>query len=107
LRQQSLIALCTGPYSTLPPERLAHSLTAGSLRGPGKLAVPPLVFAKEDESEAILVLHFGRSLCGHDGIVHGGMVATVFDEATARNVSPLSFPLGYPLGLLSSLPLLC
>lgn len=30
-----------------------NSLTAGSLRGPGKLAIPPMVFAKHDESEAI------------------------------------------------------
>lgn len=40
-----------------------NSLTAGSLRGPGKLAIPPIVFAKEDESEAIgeLFLHIHHS----------------------------------------------
>jgi len=51
------------------------------------LAVPPLAFVRTDESEAVLILHMGRSLCGHDGIVHGGMIATVFDEALGRNVS--------------------
>lgn len=34
-----------------------------------------------------VVLHLGRALCGHDGIVHGGLLATVFDETLARNVS--------------------
>lgn len=82
-----------GPYSGLAPERLTHSLTAGVLRGPGKLTVPPLVFARDDESEAVVVGHLGRSLCGHEGIVHGGMVATVLDEATGRNVSSDSFSL--------------
>jgi acyl-coenzyme A thioesterase PaaI-like protein len=28
----------------------------------------------------------GRALCGHDGIIHGGLIATVFDETLARNV---------------------
>ncbi|CED82651.1 Uncharacterized conserved protein [Phaffia rhodozyma] len=73
------------PYATMDPAKIHHSLTAGTLRGPGRLAVPPLVFAKEDESEAVIVLHLGRSLCGHDGIVHGGMVGVVLDEATGRN----------------------
>lgn len=50
------------------------------------LAVPPLAFVKTDESEAVLILHLGRSLCGHDGIIHGGMIATIFDEALGRNV---------------------
>jgi hypothetical protein len=42
-----------GPYARYDPDKIHNSLTAGSLRGPGKLAVPPLVFSKEDESEAI------------------------------------------------------
>jgi acyl-coenzyme A thioesterase PaaI-like protein len=67
----------------------AHSLTSSVLRGPSLLAVPPLAFVKNDESQAVLILHLGRSLCGHDGIIHGGMIATVFDESLARNVSRL------------------
>ncbi|KEP52346.1 putative phosphate ABC transporter, ATP-binding protein [Rhizoctonia solani 123E] len=73
------------PYQNYPEERRRHSLTSGTLRGPGKLALPPLVFAKEDESEAIVIIHVGRSLCGHDGIVHGGLLATLLDETLARN----------------------
>ncbi|KAK1921685.1 HotDog domain-containing protein [Papiliotrema laurentii] len=75
----------TRPYARFDPQKVHNSLTAGSLRGPGKLAVPPILFAKSDESEAIAVIHLGRALCGHDGIIHGGLIATVFDESLARN----------------------
>ncbi len=74
----------TRPHSAGQPS--PHSLTASVLRGPSKLAVRPLIFAREDESEAVVILHLGRSLCGHDGIIHGGMIATIFDESLARNV---------------------
>jgi uncharacterized protein (TIGR00369 family) len=63
----------------------ANKLTAGSLRGPGKLALFPLARVKKDESEAVVFVHLGRGLCGHDGIVHGGLLATLLDEALARN----------------------
>jgi hypothetical protein len=79
----------TRPYTKLEPQKAQHSLTGGALRGPGMLAVPPMVFAREDESEAVVIVHLGRSMCGHDGIVHGGMVGVVLDEATGRNVSRL------------------
>ncbi|KAI3483027.1 hypothetical protein L1887_54147 [Cichorium endivia] len=74
-------------------EKAQHNLTAGSLRGPGMVAVPPLVFTKTGvgaeqlggaEGDSTILLHLGRSVCGHDGIVHGGMLATVCDEALAR-----------------------
>ncbi|KAL1407318.1 hypothetical protein Q8F55_006740 [Vanrija albida] len=73
------------PYERFDPQKVHNSLTAGSLRGPGKLAIPPLAFAKNDETEAVLIVHLGRALCGHDGIIHGGLIATVFDESLARN----------------------
>jgi len=61
-----------------------NNLTAGALRGPGKLALPPLVRARKDETEALVFVHLGRGLCGHDGIVHGGLLATLLDESLAR-----------------------
>jgi acyl-coenzyme A thioesterase PaaI-like protein len=61
-----------------------NSLTAGALRGPGKLAFTPLVRARKDESESIIVVHVGRGLCGHDGIIHGGLLATLLDEGLGR-----------------------
>jgi hypothetical protein len=74
-------------YEARPyPESLSFSLTAGSLRGPGKLALPPLVRARWDEQESIVFVHVGDRLCGHKGIVHGGLLATLFDEILARTV---------------------
>ncbi|KAF7375374.1 UPF0644 protein PB2B4.06 [Mycena sanguinolenta] len=75
----------TRPHQHLPEDVRANKLTAGSLRGPGKLALFPLARVKKDESEAIVFVHLGRGLCGHDGIVHGGLLATLLDEALARN----------------------
>jgi acyl-coenzyme A thioesterase PaaI-like protein len=83
----------TRPYLKYSREKAQHHLTAGSLRGPGMVAVPPLVFTKTGvgaeqlggaEGDSTILLHLGRSVCGHDGIVHGGMLATVCDEALAR-----------------------
>lgn len=59
-----------------------------------KLVVSPLLRVKKDETESVGILHLGRQLCGHDGIVHGGMIAVAFDEFLGRPVclvlSPLS-----------------
>ena len=63
-----------------------NSLTAGALRGPGKLALSPLMRVKKDESEIVAIVHIGRGLCGHDGIVHGGLLATLLDESMGRMV---------------------
>jgi len=75
----------TRPHQQLPDEVRVNKLTAGSLRGPGKLTLFPLARVKNDESEAVVFVHLGRGLCGHDGIVHGGLLATLLDEALARN----------------------
>ncbi|KAG6856803.1 hypothetical protein H0H87_000500 [Tephrocybe sp. NHM501043] len=72
------------PYRNFPEERRVNSLTSGTLRGPGKLALHPLVRAKKDESESQVFIHVGRGLCGHDGIIHGGLLATLLDETLAR-----------------------
>ncbi|KAJ9098666.1 hypothetical protein QFC21_004314 [Naganishia friedmannii] len=74
-------------YETRPMAKSLHphSLTSSVLRGPSMFAVPPLAFIKSNESAGIIVVHVGRSLCGHDGIVHGGLLATVLDECLGRN----------------------
>ncbi|KIK43577.1 hypothetical protein CY34DRAFT_49652, partial [Suillus luteus UH-Slu-Lm8-n1] len=74
----------TRPYVSYPEQLRVNSLTAGALRGPGKLALPPLVRARKDESEAVVIVHVGRGVCGHDGIIHGGLLATILDESLAR-----------------------
>ncbi|ORY47194.1 HotDog domain-containing protein [Leucosporidium creatinivorum] len=70
------------PYATTPPG--PHSLTGYSLRGPSRFAIPPLVFASRDRKEQIFFLHLGTGLCGHEGVVHGGLLGTVLDESLGR-----------------------
>ncbi|RUS13249.1 hypothetical protein BC938DRAFT_478008, partial [Jimgerdemannia flammicorona] len=60
-----------------------HSLTATTLRGKGKIALPPLVFKNVNSTECAVVIHLGRNLCGHEGIIHGGMLGTILDEMSA------------------------
>lgn len=78
------------PYQQVPEERRVNSLTAGALRGPGKLALLPLIRVKKDESESYVFIHLGRGLCGHDGIIHGGLLATLLDESLGRTVSTIT-----------------
>jgi acyl-coenzyme A thioesterase PaaI-like protein len=78
-------------HQPLPEGLRINSFTGGVLRGPGKLALHPLARVKKDESEALIFLHLGRGLCGHDGIIHGGLLATLLDEALARNVCIVFF----------------
>jgi hypothetical protein len=89
--QQQRRWLESRPYQNYPAQKLKHHLTAGTLRGPSKLAIKPLVFSTRDETESYIILHLGRSLCGHDGIVHGGLLATVMDETLGRTVCALPF----------------
>jgi hypothetical protein len=77
----------TRPYKNFPEERRVNSLTGGALRGPGKLGCIPVIRAKKDESESYVFIHVGRGLCGHDGIIHGGLLATLLDECLGRTVS--------------------
>lgn len=73
------------PYAATPAG--PHSLSGYSLKGPHKFAIPPLVFTSPDKKEAVFVLHVGKGLCGHEGVVHGGLLATVLDESLGRTVS--------------------
>ena len=51
--------------------------------GPNKIPVPPLAFAREGD-EFVSITYLGTDLCGHVGMVHGGMLATMIDEGLAR-----------------------
>lgn len=53
------------------------------LVGKNKIYVEPDVFMKKDNSESITIIKIGDDLCGHPGVVHGGMLATVFDSSMA------------------------
>lgn len=40
-------------------------------------------------NEMLVLYHLGSTLCGHEGIIHGGMLATLLDESLCRCAFPL------------------
>jgi len=76
------------PHLKIPEKLRAQNLTGGTLLGPDKIAVPPLQFMTEDGSTFASLQYLGPALCGHPGIVHGGLLATLLDEGLARCCFP-------------------
>jgi len=72
------------PHLKMPVAMRAHSLTAGTLLGPGRVEVPPLAFCEEGGKSMVAISYLGQDLCGHPGIIHGGFLATMLDEGLAR-----------------------
>lgn len=60
------------------------SFTAGTLSGPNKIVVPPITFLETGGKSIVQVFYLGENVCGHPGFIHGGILATVLDEALAR-----------------------
>ncbi|KAF2159098.1 hypothetical protein M409DRAFT_71226 [Zasmidium cellare ATCC 36951] len=78
------------PHLKIPPAMRPHNLTGGTLLGENKIEVPPLTFSEKDVELPTLVQFsfLGPALCGHPGIVHGGLLATMLDEGLARACFP-------------------
>ncbi|KFX94532.1 hypothetical protein O988_06249 [Pseudogymnoascus sp. VKM F-3808] len=72
------------PHSHTSKLNTLHSFIGRTLMGPGKIAVSPLTWVKKDGRSLIQILHLGSDLCGHSGIVHGGMLATMLDDGFAN-----------------------
>lgn len=72
------------PHMKMPGQYRAKNLTGGALLGPGKVAVPPFAWNDDKGREMVAVFYVGEDLCGHPGIVHGGLLATVLDEGLGR-----------------------
>lgn len=85
---------------------LDGSLTGQTLSSGGKIAKYPVFFSllaynkekevtssvkniKPDYNELYAFYHLGSKLNGHPGIVHGGFMATILDEALYRCLYPL------------------
>ncbi|KAG9286196.1 hypothetical protein G9A89_014182 [Geosiphon pyriformis] len=75
-------------YPYLKEETRKYHFTAATLVGKGRFAIPPIVFFNRENMELVAFLHIGRDMCSHDGIVHGGLLATIMDEILARTVIP-------------------
>jgi 3'-phosphoadenosine 5'-phosphosulfate synthase len=72
------------PHLKIPKAQRGHSLTAGTLMGPGRVVVPPFVWSEKGGKSLVSISYLGSDLCGHPGLVHGGLLATVLDEGLAR-----------------------
>lgn len=76
------------PHLKIPESIRGRHLTAGTLAGPNKIVVPPLIFIEDGGKSLVSIFHLGSDLCGHAGIVHGGLLATIVDEGLARCCFP-------------------
>lgn len=70
------------PYANSSPG--PHSLSASTLRGPGRFSVAPLVFTNNAKTEGVFLMHLGGGLCGHEGVIHGGCTLAGFDVLLMR-----------------------
>ncbi|KAG1145022.1 hypothetical protein G6F37_003222 [Rhizopus arrhizus] len=75
-------------YAYFNESQKKHSLTCSTLRGPDMIIVPPIMFYNKSFTELTIIIHLGKKMCGHDGIIHGGLAATVLDEALAAVALP-------------------
>lgn len=85
------------PYD-VAPEHKEYSLTGGTLSGTDMIASTPLILTRKpahrpttsqgarpnSPTEFVAFYHLGPKLCGHKGIVHGGLLATLMDECLCR-----------------------
>ncbi|TQN72498.1 UPF0644 protein [Colletotrichum shisoi] len=72
------------PHMRLPEALRRHNLTGGTLLGPGRITVPPVCWTEKGGKSFVSISHLGTDMCGHPGIVHGGLLATMLDEGLAR-----------------------
>ncbi|KAK7205688.1 HotDog domain-containing protein [Myxozyma melibiosi] len=70
----------TRPHRDIPALVREHSLSTGVLHADDKIPASSLVFVNRAKLESVAVFKVGKNLCGHPGIVHGGLLATILDE---------------------------
>ncbi|KAJ5759956.1 Adenylyl-sulfate kinase [Penicillium odoratum] len=66
-----------------------NNLITGTLAGPQKVLLAPFTFKNHSENSIVMFMYLGSGICGHPGIVHGGVLATLLDEALARCCFPV------------------
>ncbi|KAI1764040.1 Thioesterase/thiol ester dehydrase-isomerase [Hypoxylon sp. FL1150] len=72
------------PHLKIPPPFRDYNLTGGTLLGENRIVVPPVIFAESGGKSLVSISYLGQELCGHPGIIHGGLLATLLDEGLAR-----------------------
>ena len=73
--------------------RSGEIFTAQTLQVPGGISAHPIVFVDRETKSSIAIVHVGRKVTGFPMIVHGGILATLLDEALGRTAF-LGFPGG-------------
>lgn len=68
-----------------------HSMTDHTLAKPGGILIKPVTFYNVKSDESVSIFHVGYKLCGYPLLVHGGMIATMLNEAFKRNASLSQF----------------
>ena len=76
------------PQLKIPEAARPHNFSTGVLSGPGKVWVPPLAFSDKAGKNMTTIYYLGKDLCGHPGIIHGGLLATIADEGLCRCCFP-------------------
>lgn len=75
---------CVRAWENLSSNVLNSSMMNGTLAQPGGFAVKPMIFLNESREETLTIVHVGRKLCGYPLLIHGGILATIFDENLKR-----------------------
>lgn len=74
------------PMTRPVPHQEQHLMTA--LLGPARIEGTPRAWTSGDQRVHIRIYYLGPNLCFHQGIAHGGLLATLMDEAFARCCAP-------------------
>ncbi|KAH8807126.1 thioesterase family protein [Xylogone sp. PMI_703] len=77
------------PHLKIPDTFRSQNLTAGTLSGPNRIVVPPYMWLERSGRQMIAICYLGSDLCGHPGIVHSGLLATLLEEAMAQCCSAI------------------
>ena len=70
-------------WRTLSEEELKRKLIPGTYAGERRIEMNR-IFTSPDGREMVSFLHIGTAMCGFPGVVHGGVSASVIDEAFGR-----------------------
>lgn len=71
-------------YDGVPPEARAQRITTGPLAGSRGLGAYQHIFHNRATGEVVAVVYLGTGTIGWPGVVHGGAIATLLDEHSAR-----------------------
>lgn len=71
-------------YSSFDKKDAAHRLTTGPLSGARALGGFQRIFQNVESGETVTVIWFGGAIAGWPGVTHGGVIATIMDEALGR-----------------------